>query len=94
MKQTRQAVRAIKQSIFLDVYDFYILTWLAKVLSSPALIIPGKDFSNSFWSQYYKTFLGIIYATSSIFPYDFDLGYDDSDAIMSKKCYNIGQWST
>jgi hypothetical protein len=23
MKQTRQAVRAIKQSIFLDVYDYY-----------------------------------------------------------------------
>jgi hypothetical protein len=23
-------------------------------------------------SQYYKTFLGVIYATSEIFPYDFD----------------------
>ncbi len=27
--------------------------------------------------QYYQTFLGIIYATSSIFPYDFDWGYTD-----------------
>ncbi len=24
--------------------------------------------------QYYKTFFGIIYATSGIFPYDFDRG--------------------
>jgi hypothetical protein len=35
--------------------------------------------------QYYKTFLGAIYATSGVFPYDFDWGYADSDVIMSKK---------
>jgi hypothetical protein len=28
MKQTRQSVRAIKQSIFLDVYEFYSLNVL------------------------------------------------------------------
>ncbi len=36
-------------------------------------------------SQYYKTLLGIIYATSGIFPYGFDWIYTDSDVIMSKK---------
>ncbi len=35
--------------------------------------------------QYYETFLGVIYTTSGIFPYDFDWGYDDSDVITSKK---------
>ncbi len=35
--------------------------------------------------QYYKTFLGVIYATSGVFPYDFDWGYTDSDVITSKK---------
>jgi hypothetical protein len=35
--------------------------------------------------QYYKTFLGIIYATSGIFPNDFDGSNADSDVIMSKK---------
>ncbi len=35
--------------------------------------------------QYYKTFLGITYATSGVFPYDFDWGYADSDIIMPKK---------
>jgi hypothetical protein len=35
--------------------------------------------------QYYKTFLGRIYATSSVFPYDFESGYADSDVITSKK---------
>jgi len=40
--------------------------------------------------QYYKTFWGIIYATSGVFPYDFDWGYTDSDVIMpKKKIYNI-----
>ncbi len=43
------------------------------------------------WGQYYKTFLGIIYATSGVFPCDFDLGYTDSNVIMSKKFYNIGR---
>jgi hypothetical protein len=37
-----------------------------------------------------KLFLGIVYATSSIFPYDFDWGYANSDVIMSKIFYNIG----
>jgi len=32
-----------------------------------------------------KLFLGIIYATSSVFPCDFDWGYTDSDVITSKK---------
>jgi hypothetical protein len=35
--------------------------------------------------QYFKTFLGVIYTTSRIFPYDFDRGYADSDIITSKK---------
>ena len=35
--------------------------------------------------QYYKTFLGIIYATSGAFPYDLDCGYADSNVIMSKQ---------
>ncbi len=35
--------------------------------------------------QYYKTFLGIIDATSSVFPYDFDCSYADSDIITLKK---------
>ncbi len=39
----------------------------------------------AFCGQYYKTFQGIIYITSSIFPYDFDWGYADSDIITSKK---------
>ncbi len=43
--------------------------------------------------QYYKTFLGVIYATSGIFPYDFDWGYTDSDVIMPKKIYNTGHRS-
>ncbi len=43
-----------------------------------------KTFYNS-CGQYYKTFLGITYATSGVFPYDFDWGYTDSDVIMSKK---------
>jgi hypothetical protein len=41
------------------------------------------------WGQYNKTFLGMIYATSGAFPYDFDL--TDSNVIMSKKFYNIGR---
>ncbi len=39
--------------------------------------------------QYYKTFLGVIYTTSGVFPYDFDWGYTDSDVITPKKFYNI-----
>ncbi len=35
--------------------------------------------------QYYKTFLGVIYTTSGIFPYGFDCGYADSDVITPKK---------
>ena len=38
-----------------------------------------------------KLFWGVIYTTSSVFPYDFDWGYVNSDAITSKKSYNIGQ---
>jgi hypothetical protein len=30
-----------------------------------------------------------MYATISIFPYDFDWGYTNSDVIASKKFYNI-----
>ncbi len=39
--------------------------------------------------QYYKK-IGVIYATSGIFPYNFDWGYTDSNVITSKKLYNIG----
>ncbi len=39
--------------------------------------------------QYYKTFLGIIYATRNIFSYNFDWGYADSDVITS---ISIGHW--
>jgi hypothetical protein len=35
--------------------------------------------------QYYKTFLGVIYATNLVFPYDFDWGYTDSAVITSNK---------
>ncbi len=35
--------------------------------------------------QYYKTILGIIYATIGVFPYDFDWGYANSDIITPKK---------
>ncbi len=35
--------------------------------------------------QYYKTFLGTIYATSGVFPYDFDWGYTYSDVITFQK---------
>jgi hypothetical protein len=35
--------------------------------------------------QYYKTFLGVIYTTSGVFPFDFDWGYADSDVITPKK---------
>ncbi len=35
--------------------------------------------------QWYKTFLGVIYANSGIFPYDFGWGYTDSDVITFKK---------
>ncbi len=34
--------------------------------------------------QYYKK-IGVTYATSGIFPYGFDWGYADSDAITLKK---------
>ena len=46
------------------------------------------EYTPSFYEmcgQYYKTILGVIYATSGVFPYDFDWGYIDSDVIMSKK---------
>ncbi len=36
-------------------------------------------------AQHYITFVGVIYAASSLFPNDFDGGYADSDVIMSKK---------
>ncbi len=36
-------------------------------------------------SGHYKTFLGIIYDISGVFPYDFDWGYNDSDVITLKK---------
>jgi len=36
-------------------------------------------------AQYYKTFLGVIYATSGVSLHDFDWSYADSDVIMSKK---------
>ncbi len=32
-----------------------------------------------------KDFLGVIYTTSSIFPYGFDWGYANKDVIMAKK---------
>jgi hypothetical protein len=35
--------------------------------------------------QYYKTFLGVIYKTGSVFLYDFDWGYTDNDIITLKK---------
>jgi hypothetical protein len=35
--------------------------------------------------QYYKTFLGVIYAISDVFPYDFDWGYVDSNVITLEK---------
>ncbi len=35
----------------------------------------------------YKTFLGVVYTASSIFPYDFDLGYADSNVITLKKSF-------
>ncbi len=35
--------------------------------------------------QFYKTFLGIIYATSGVFPHNFDCGYTDSNVITPKK---------
>jgi hypothetical protein len=37
--------------------------------------------------QYYKTFLGVIYATSGMFPYDFDWGYADSNVITDTKSF-------
>jgi hypothetical protein len=37
------------------------------------------------WGQYYKTFLGVNYATSGVFPYDFDSGNANSDVIRSEK---------
>ncbi len=41
-------------------------------------------------AQFYITFVGVIYATSSLFPNYFDWGYADSNVIMSKKFCNIG----
>ncbi len=35
--------------------------------------------------KYYKTFLDVIYATSSVFPFDFDWGFANSDVITPKK---------
>ncbi len=35
--------------------------------------------------QYYKTFLGVIYTTNSVFSCDFDWGYADNDVITAKK---------
>ncbi len=44
-----------------------------------------KIVNSNVTDQYYKAFLGIIYTTSSIFPYDFDWGYTNSNVIMLKK---------
>jgi hypothetical protein len=41
-------------------------------------------------SQYYETFLGVIYATSGVFPCGFDWVYADSNVITSKNIYNSG----
>ncbi len=43
-----------------------------------------KFYNISTRGKYYKTFLGVIYSTGSIFSYDFNWGYAE------KKFYNIG----
>jgi len=42
------------------------------------------------WGQYYNTFFGVIYATSGVFPHNFDRGYVNSDVIPSKKFRYLG----
>ena len=44
-----------------------------------------KSYTTETFGQCYKTFLGVINATSGVFPYDFDWGCADGDVIISKK---------
>ncbi len=49
--------------------------------------MPKKFYEIDSSGQYYKTFLGVIYATSGVFPYNFDWGYADSNLITLKKVF-------
>ncbi len=44
-----------------------------------------KFYRTETFGQCYKTFLGVINATSGVFPYDFDWGYADIDVITPEK---------
>ncbi len=55
----------------------------------PSLIFVDKAWvyqsGAPYGGQYYKTFFGVIYTTSGIFPYGYAWGYVDSDLITSQK---------
>ncbi len=53
-------------------------------IATPYKIVVRYFVTTNQWPILYN-FLGIIYTTSSIFIYDFDWGYTDSDVITSKK---------
>jgi len=56
MKQTRQAVRAIKQSIFLDVYDSNPQTWDNELIVLPPsqLLMTFDGIIHGLWPLYYE----------------------------------------
>jgi len=58
------------------------------VVSLP--IQPGDNQHTSF--IHVLNLYGVCYATNSVFPYVFDWGYANSDAITSKNVNNIGYW--
>jgi len=66
------------------IMTFGIMTFSIMTLSIMKLNIMTLNIK-TLRCQYYKIFLSIIYATSSVFPYDFDCSYTDSKKITMKK---------
>jgi hypothetical protein len=58
---------------------------LAEVMLITTQLHLKKFYNFGTSGQYYKTFLGVINATISVFPYDFDWGYAKNNVITSKK---------